>query len=261
VVRLEQKSNSAENSMSNKAARAWIGTSGWEYPHWKKRFYPEDMKASEHLAYYATEFCTAEINNSFYRLPAIETYEKWAEEVPKNFLFAVKASRYLTHMKKLKDSEDPWHRVTSTSSGLNGHLGPVLLQFPAKWKKNIERLNEFLEVAFADDVKPQIAFEFRHPTWYETDVIKLLEKYGCALCIVDAPEFVRKEAITSDFTYIRYHGRESLYASKYTRKELEAEAEKISDWLRQKITVYAYFNNDGQAFAVANARQLNDLHS
>ncbi|MBS2004211.1 MAG: DUF72 domain-containing protein, partial [Cyanobacteria bacterium SZAS LIN-5] len=172
--------------------------------------------------------------------------------------FAVKGSRYLTHMKKLKDPEDPWHRIQVTSSALNEKLGPILLQFPVNWKKNVERLRYFLDVAFSS-TKPRLAFEFRNESWYDTDVISLLEKFNCAMCVVDSPDFVRKEFISSDFMYIRYHGRESLYASKYTTRQLEKEARKISNWLSQDIDVYAYFNNDARAYAVINAKELNIL--
>ncbi|HEY9732001.1 MAG TPA: DUF72 domain-containing protein [Drouetiella sp.] len=245
----------------SKSARAWIGTSGWEYKHWSKRFYPTDIAPKEHLPFYARHFCTTEINNSFYKLPSVETYEKWASEVNPDFLFSVKASRYLTHMKKLKDADDPWHRIAGTSSALKDKLGPILLQFPANWKKNTERLSEFLNIAFADKATPMLAFEFRDESWFEKDIIKLLEEFNCALCIVDSPDFVRKEIITASFTYIRYHGRQTLYASKYTSRQLHVEAAKISKWLEKTTTVFAYFNNDAQAFAVKNAQELNDLLS
>lgn len=246
--------------MTKSGARAWIGTSGWEYKHWQKRFYPSSIKQNQHLPFYSSKFSTAEINNSFYKLPSVETYTKWASEVPSGFVFAVKGSRYLTHMKKLKEPEDPWHRIEVTSSALKEHLGPILLQFPANWKKNVERLRNFLNVAFSNS-NPRIAFEFRHESWYDKEITDLLEEFNCAMCVVDAPDFVKKEVITSDFMYIRYHGRESLYASKYTTRQLEKEAQKIQNWLEQNIEVYAYFNNDAQAYAVNNAEELTEFLS
>lgn len=247
--------------MSKRPVRAWIGTSGWEYKHWEERFYPTDLKKDAHLSFYAEQFSTAEINNSFYKLPSIDTYSKWAEEVPPDFLFSVKASRYLTHMKKLKEPDDPWHRIMQTTAALETKLGPILLQFPANWKVNISRLEEFLNVVYAAEHPPRLAFELRHESWYDKQVIKLLENFNCALCVVDAPDFVRNEYVTSDFMYIRYHGRKSLYASKYTTRQLQVEASKIARWLSQKMDVFAYFNNDAHAYAVANAKELENLLS
>ena len=245
--------------MTKKNTTCLIGTSGWVYKHWKERFYPTDLAQTKYLDFYAHEFPTAEVNNSFYRLPSVETYEKWAKAVDHDFVFAVKASRYLTHMKKLKDPEDPWQRVVSHASGLGEHLGPILLQFPARWGKNMERLEAFLELAYSGDTKYQLAFEFREPGWFEKDVLNLLEKYGAALCIADSTTFVRKEALTADFVYLRYHGRGTLYAGNYTARELQAEAKKIQKYLDDGIAVYAYFNNDGNANAIRNAKSLREM--
>lgn len=235
-------------------AQAFIGTSGWVYPHWKGLFYPEDLPASKFLEYYSQQFETAEVNNSFYRLPSHETYEKWADTVDSQFVFAVKASRYLTHMKKLKDPDDPWHRVTDAASGLEKHLGPILLQFPKHWQKNLDRLREFLTIAA--DENHALAFEFRDPSWFEEDTYKLLKKHGAALCIADSTTFPRHDVVTADFVYIRYHGRDHLYAGNYSNSELKSEEKKIRKWLNAGLDVYVYFNNDGQARAVKNARTL-----
>jgi uncharacterized protein YecE (DUF72 family) len=240
-------------------AKAFVGTSGWVYKSWKGRFYPTDLKSDNYLHFYADEFPTAEVNYSFYKLPSLETYEKWAVEVPSDFIFAVKASRYLTHMKKLKDPEEPWKLLTEHAAPLQKHLGPILLQFPEKWSVNLDRLKEFLAVINAEDAHFKTAFEFRHESWFVPEVMKLLEKYGSALCIADSSKFVRQDTITSDFTYVRYHGRGSLYASNYSIKQLEIEASKLDKYLRQGITVFAYFNNDAEAKAIKNAKTLTSL--
>lgn len=232
----------------------WIGTSGWVYPHWKRRFYPPEVPATQYLHYYASHFDTAEINNSFYRLPTQATYQKWAATVPDGFTFAVKGSRYLSHMKKLKDPEDPWSRIISTAGELKDRLGPILLQFPASWPKNMERLREFLELEQV--AGRRVVLEFRHQTWFSNDVYRLLEKHGVALCIADSTVFPRRDVITADFTYLRYHGRERLYAADYSDADLQVEARLIEKWRNQGIDVFAYFNNDGEARAVANAKTL-----
>jgi uncharacterized protein YecE (DUF72 family) len=242
-----------------------IGTSGWAYKHWLDRFYPDDLKPDDYLRYYAHEFNTAEINYSFYKLPSEENYHNWFQEVGPDFIFAVKGSRYLTHMKKLKDSADPWQKICDTAGCLDKKLGPILMQFPERWKKNTERLKEFLEITKAantGDNKAQgarIAFEFRDESWFCKEVYALLEKFDAALCIADSLKFIRKDVLTTDFTYIRYHGRTPIYAANYSISELKTESKKIQKFLGDGINVYAYFNNDGEAHAIENARQLKKM--
>jgi uncharacterized protein YecE (DUF72 family) len=246
--------------MNMSDGKALIGTSGWVYKHWRKLFYPEELAVKDDLRFYATEFKTAEINNSFYKLPSKETYENWASQVQDTFVFSVKASRYLTHMKKLKDPEEPWSNVVSHAAELGDRLGPILLQFPERWRKNAERLQAFLELS-ADVRDPKrIAFEFRNETWFDSDVYSLLEKYQCALCIADSDKFKRENRLTADFTYIRFHGRgENIYADSYSKDVLKSEAARIKKWLHDGIDVYVYFNNDGMANAIKNARTLREL--
>jgi uncharacterized protein YecE (DUF72 family) len=242
-----------------------IGTSGWAYKHWIGRFYPIDLKPDDYLSFYAQEFNTVEINYSFYKLPSEESYINWFQEVGSDFIFAVKGSRYLTHMKKLKDSRDPWQKICDTASCLDRKLGPILMQFPERWKKNTERLHEFLEITKAIDTTEnkaggaRLAFEFRDESWFCKEVYDVLEKFGAALCIADSLKFIRKDVVTTDFTYIRYHGRTPIYAANYSKSELRAESKKIQKFLDNDIDVYAYFNNDGEAYAIENARQLKKM--
>lgn len=236
-----------------------IGTSGWSYKHWRRKFYPENLPESEWLRYYCQTFSTAEINNSFYKLPSVETYENWKQQSASNFTFAVKGSRFLTHMKKLKDATEPWDNIVSHSAGLGSKRGPILLQFPEKWKKNLARLQEFFEIT-KENQNVDIALEFRNETWFASDTFKLLEKYGVALCIADSQRFIRQDVITGPFTYFRYHGRGArIYAGSYSKEVLKKEAKKMTKLLSQKTSVYAYFNNDGNANAVRNAKTLEQL--
>jgi uncharacterized protein YecE (DUF72 family) len=216
----------------------YIGTSGWVYTHWQGLFYPAKTPAKDLLQYYAGEFRTAEINNSFYKLPTLDTYRSWAEQVPEDFVFAVKASRFLTHMKKLKDPLEPWTNVITHAAELGPRLGPVLLQFPERWQKNLPRLEEFFDMASAQIIRPRIAVEFRNQSWFDDDVYSILEKYGAALCIADSDRFVREDRLTADFTYMRFHGRGQLYATSYTNDFLEHEAKNMKRLMAKGIDVY-----------------------
>jgi uncharacterized protein YecE (DUF72 family) len=243
---------------------ARIGTSGWAYKHWKDIFYPIELSADAELAFYSANFDTAEINYSFYKLPSVQSYENWRDETPDDFLFSVKASRYLTHMKKLIDPEEPWSRIQDTAGQLNEKLGPILFQFPERWKKNVARLQQFLEVASPSPSKAgshryKLTFEFRDDSWFCSEVYKLLEKHNAALCIADSLKYSRKDIVTADFVYFRYHGREPIYAADYSASEIRAEAKIISKLLDQKLNVFAYFNNDGRGHAIKNAKHLRKL--
>jgi len=239
-----------------------IGTSGWQYDSWKKRFYPPKLKENKKLEFYSREFNTVEINYSFYKLPAIAEFERWKKEVPKDFLFAVKASRYLTHNKKLKDAEDSWDRVLTTSYGLGSKLGPVLLQFPQRWKVNVDRLDTFLSMVKKHSrKKPRLVFEFRNDTWFSKDVFKILSRHNAALCIADTDKFPTDDTITADFAYFRYHGRGKSAAPNYSDEYLAKQAKKMKRLLKDGIDVYAYFNNDNKGRAIENARTLIDLMS
>lgn len=238
-------------------AKILIGTSGWAYPSWRGTFYPEDLPSRRYLEFYASEFPTTEVNYSFYHLPKPETYAKWAAQVPDEFLFSVKASRLITHTKRLKDVADPWEAFASNARSLGSHLGPILLQFPSSFRCERARLAAFLKMAGSSGTK--LAFEFRHESWFVEAVYRLLTRHSAALCIADSPAYPRRDVLTADFTYLRFHGREQLFASRYSKTELAAEARKIKRYRRDGVEVYVYFNNDALGHAVENVRMLRSL--
>lgn len=240
-------------------ARLLIGTSGWTYSSWKGVFYPSDLPSRHYLEFYAREFPSTEVNYSFYHLPRPSTYEKWAAQVPDEFIFALKASRFITHIKRLVDVEEAWATFVQNALVLGSHLGPILLQFPPSFRCDRRKLAAFLGSAQwpAPKSQPvQLAFEFRHESWFSEQTYALLSRHNAALCIADSPRYPRKDLLTADFVYLRFHGRTDLFASKYTESELADEAKRIRRYLRDGRDVYVYFNNDALGHAVANARTL-----
>jgi len=244
-----------QQKLQSTASTAWlqIGTSGWVYQHWMERFYPPQLPADQLLPFYAQHFTTVEVNFSFYRLPERSVFEAWRSQTPAGFCFAVKASRYLTHMKKLKDPQEPLTRLMERATGLQEKLGPVLFQLPPMWALNLERLQFFLELL---QTYPQqrYTFEFRHPSWLVPQVYKLLERAGVALCLPVSPKVPLDICLTASWTYIRMHcGQEGMG---YSEPELLDWATRIRSFLAQEIDVYVYFNNDPDAHAIHNAQRL-----
>ena len=237
-----------------KKGKVFIGTSGWAYNHWIDVFYPEDLKQKDWLDFYIKHFSTVELNASFYHLPKPKTFSNWREKTSKDFIFAVKASRFITHVKKLRNCKEPWQRFIDAAKNLKENLGPILFQLPPFLKANPKVLEDFLEIL--SKKKYLYTLELRHKSWFCDEIYKILKKYNVALCIADSPHWPTEEIITSNFVYIRFHGGQILYGSEYSLKELKAWARKIKKWLKQKLDVYVYFNNDAQGFAVKNARQL-----
>jgi uncharacterized protein YecE (DUF72 family) len=243
-------------------AHLHIGTSGWVYRSWKGPFYPDTLPSRRYLAFYAQEFSTTEINSSFYHLPRFTTFTNWAEQVPEDFIFAVKASRFLTHTKRLLDPEEPWQRFVESAVNLGSHLGPILLQFPPSFTINAPRLEAFFKLA--KTVKPRsfalrLVCEFRHESWFHPDIYRLLNRYRVAWCIADGAKYSRKDLVTTDFAYIRYHGRSKMFASNYSKAMLLKEARLIRQYLRDGLDTFVYFNNDAHANAVRNAKLLKRL--
>jgi uncharacterized protein YecE (DUF72 family) len=239
-----------------------IGTSGWTYSSWKGAFYPLDLPSRRYLEFYSKEFPTTEVNYSFYHLPRPSTYEKWAAQVPESFIFALKASRFITHVKRLVEVEKAWTTFVQNALTLGPHLGPVLLQFPPSFRSDRRKLAAFLKGAQRPAPKSQLlrlAFEFRHESWFTEEVYALLRQHNAALCIADSPRDPRRNELTAEFVYFRFHGRTDLFASKYTEAELGEEAMRIKRCLRDGLDVYVYFNNDALGHAVANARTLQRL--
>ncbi len=241
--------------------KLFIGTSGWVYSDWEGIFYPEDLPSKDKLKYFSQHFKTAEINYSFYHLPRKSTYQNWYSQTPKDFLFAVKASRFITHIKRLKGVSQAWKTFLENALNLKEKLGPILFQFPPSFKatgENTKRLEEFLKsTCLKWKIKqPRLAFEFRHRSWCDERIYKLLKKYNTAWVIADSPRYPRADVVTANFVYVRMHGSKVLFSSKYTKKELKDLAQKIKKWLGQKLDVYVYFNNDTQGFAIENAKEL-----
>ena len=234
-------------------ARIHIGTSGWHYKHWIGDFYPERYPPAKMLSWYSREFHTVEINNSFYRLPEAKTFEEWGKGVPPGFMFAVKASRFLTHLKRLKDAADPIQLFFSRANHLREHLGPVLFQLPPKWRADVCRLREFLSVL---PPNRQYSIEFRDDSWHTDAVYDLLRQHNIALCLHDWRALAWSHILTANFTYIRFHGTTGRYAGNYPEPLLRSWANKIQLWARDLSEVFAYFNNDVGGHAIRNARTL-----
>ncbi len=226
------------------------------YDHWREVFYPTGLPKSKWLEFYRRSFDTVELNNPFYRLPKKETFEKWAREVPADFVYSVKASRYITHVKKLHEVDEALSRMLEHYRGLGGKLAVILFQFPASWHKNVERLAGLLDLLPGDI---RTAFEFRHESWFSVDIYDLLEKHGAALCIADSPRFPKVAKVTAPFTFVRMHGGSVLYGSEYSDEELREWARRIEGFLNHDVDTFVYFNNDAQGYAVANARRLKSL--
>ena len=240
-----------------------IGTSGWNYNDWKEAFYPEKVKSKDYLKFYAKHFPTTEVNYSFYRLPRPKTYQNWRQQTPADFCFAVKTSRFITHIKKLKDIRQPWNTFIKNALNLKKKLGPILFQFPPNFKaseENIKRLENLLKIT-SRRKKLETAFEFRHVSWLDEKIYSLLRKYNAAWVIADSSTYPKAEIITADFVYVRMHGSKILFSSRYTDKELKTLARKIKKWNRKAKKIYVYFNNDVRGYAVENAKKLAELLS
>jgi uncharacterized protein YecE (DUF72 family) len=236
----------------------WIGTSGWHYKHWKGNFYPPLLPASGMLAYYIQHFDTVELNNSFYRLPAKTSLSAWRDTTPRHFHFAVKGSRFLTHMKKLNNAEDGLKRFLDAVDVLSPKLGCILFQLPPNWEIHLDRLAAFLELLPRDR---RWVFEFRNPTWDTIQTYDLLAKHNAGYCIFDLNGYLSPIQVTSDFAYIRLHGPGGKYQGSYSDAALAAWAKKIDAWRKRLSAVYVYFDNDDSGYAPRNALRLKTLLS
>jgi uncharacterized protein YecE (DUF72 family) len=243
-------------SDSSSRRPVWIGCSGWNYRHWREAFYPKGLPARRWLEYYATEFDTVEVNNTFYRLPTLSAVEGWARQSPPRFVFSMKASRYLTHMKRLTDMDSGvalfYERIEPLRRA--GKLGPVLWQLPGSFARDDERLAGAL-----GKLPPgRHCFEFRHPSWFAQDVYSILREHGVALVIGDHPQRpFQAHELTTDWTFIRFHYGSRGRDGNYSATELERWRGRIARW-RSSAEVFAYFNNDWNAYAINNAKALRD---
>ncbi|MEX0771553.1 MAG: DUF72 domain-containing protein [Balneolales bacterium] len=236
-----------------------IGTSGWHYKHWKGPFYKEDEKNKNFLEVYCQTFKTAEINNSFYKLPSKETFKSWASMVPDDFIFSVKASRYITHMKNLKDPKGPLNNFYKGIEPLGDKVGPILFQLPPGWKLKLERLNDFLNHLSKDY---RHTFEFRNETWFDEQIYDTLKEHNSSFCIYDLKQKTSPKETTSDLVYIRLHGpAEDPYQGEYQKKGLKQWAKNITNWKDQGKEVYCYFDNDQNGYAPKDAVRLIEMIS
>jgi len=227
-----------------------IGTSGYHYDHWKGVFYPEDLSKGEWFSYYARQFDTVEINNTFYRLPEAATFDAWRRQAPKGFCYALKFSRYGSHIVRLKKPQATIRKFLQRADRLGDFLGPILVQLPPNWKADPKRLAAFLKAAPKDH---RWAVEFRDPRWLCEEVFTILQSHNAALCIHDMIDD-HPRRITADWVYLRFHG--DRYSGCYSHQLLTTRAAEIQKCLTEGLDVFTYFNNDAQGYAVQNAADL-----
>jgi uncharacterized protein YecE (DUF72 family) len=233
--------------------RVWVGTSGWQYASWKRRFYPKDVPQRKWLEYFSARFPTVEINNSFYQLPKQKSFVRWREESAGEFVITVKASRYITHIRRLRDCRDPVMLFWSRAGKLGKKLGPVLFQLPPRFGVDPDRLETFLEVV-PKAMRP--AFEFRDDSWETDEVYALLDGAGAAFVLADRPGRRMGDVVTGGWSYVRLHqGRRA--SPFYSRAKLRRWADHIAALPTKDV--YVYFNNDEQGAAIKDARTLMEL--
>jgi uncharacterized protein YecE (DUF72 family) len=232
----------------------WIGTSGWTYDGWRGPFYPEDLAKKRWLEWYGTQFSTTEVNGSFYRTPSLEAVRGWREQTPEEFTFAWKASKFITHWKRLSEnSKNSLELMETRLKELGPKAGPVLFQLPARFKADAGRLKSFFKMSSR---RYKYAFEFRDASWYTDEIFKLLRKRNVALCISDHVDAPAPWEVTADFVYVRGHGRTGEYHTRYGAKAMRQWAATIKGWKRKGLEVFCYFDNDQKSAAPLDARQL-----
>jgi uncharacterized protein YecE (DUF72 family) len=230
-----------------------VGCSGWNYNHWKGLFYPKESSSGAWFKEYSSHFSTVEVNNTFYQLPEASTFKKWHDQAPPKFIYAVKANRFITHMKKLKDPRKSVKRFLDRALLLKENLGPILFQLPPHWRVNAERLDHFT------DVLPkglQYVFEFRERSWYCEDIYKILSSKKMSLCLHDMKGLESPDLLVGPILYMRFHGSSELYGGKYRISTLRKRAKLIKEAMNEGKDAYAYFNNDAEANAPKDALKL-----
>jgi uncharacterized protein YecE (DUF72 family) len=242
----------------NRAGIIRVGTSGWHYSHWRGAFYDPKIAVKAQFEEYAKSFDTVELNNAFYKLPTANTVRIWKAKAPAGFLYAVKAHRFITHMKKLKSAKDSVDLFMDRISCLGRKLGPVLFQLPPKWNLNVSRLEEFVALL---PKRQRFAFEFRNVSWYHQDVYDVLKKKNSALCIYELAGHHSPTVITADFVYVRLHGPGDKYQGSYTEGVLSDWARQCRTWRRAGLDVFVYFDNDQSGYAAFNALRLRQMLS
>ena len=235
----------------------WIGTSGWTYDSWRGPFYPSDVAKGKWLRWYGQQFPTVEINGSFYRTPSLEAVKTWREETPQDFVFAWKASKFITHWKRLTEAcRNSLELMETRLKALGPKVGPILFQLPARFKADRERLASFLKLL---PKRYRYAFEFRDESWYDDRILDVLRERNVALCLSDHRDAPAPWTVTARHVYVRGHGPTGEYKDQYPRTMLRRWAQKISEWKRQNLDVYCYFDNDQKSAAPLDARQLSHM--
>ncbi len=236
-------------------ARCYIGTSGWSYDSWVPHFYPADLPRERWLEFYAERFNSAEINVTFYRTPPETMFKAWARRTPEGFIFALKASRFITHVKRLQVEQASVDKVMQRATLLGERLGPILYQLPPRFPCDPERLEAFVRLLSAEKVN---AFEFRDPSWFDERVYDILRHHGLVFCIYHMPRQKSPVVVTGPAAYLRLHGKKGLYYGRYGAA-LKPWARRIKGWLEEGEDVYVYFNNTGAGEAVDDALYLQEL--
>ncbi|MFW6371012.1 MAG: DUF72 domain-containing protein [Bacteroidota bacterium] len=241
--------------------KLYIGCSGFHYSDWRNKFYPEKLPKKEWLGYYSQHFNTVEINNTFYKMPQEKTFREWMDKTPSDFKFTIKANRYFTHQKKLNvddDFRDSFYSFDETIKSLGSKLGCVLWQLPGNLHKNEEKLESLLKLL---DARTHHVLEFRHESWFEQAVYELLKKHKISYCMLSAPGKLPEDIVsTAKTAYLRFHGKSSWYNYHYSENELESWHNRLMK-MKGVDRLYIYFNNDHNAWAVENARELIKMFS
>lgn len=237
--------------------KLWIGTSGWTYKGWRGPFYPPEIPARTWLSWYAEQFPTTEINGSFYRTPSLEAVAAWRDQTPAGFLFAWKASKFITHWKRLSPaSQNSLELMETRLAVLEPKVGPILFQLPPHFKPDRERLASFIALL---SKKRKYAFEFRDPNWYQPAVLDLLRDHDISLCLSDHRDAPSPWEVTAGHVYVRGHGPAGDYKDRYPKKTLDQWRKTFATWRRKKLTVYCYFDNDQKTAAPLDARRLIEM--
>jgi uncharacterized protein YecE (DUF72 family) len=236
-----------------------VGTSGWQYDHWRGDFYSEKLPKSRWFEHYASIFSTVELNNSFYRQPKSATWERWQDQAPAQFCYAIKANRFITHIKRFRDGEDPIERFLDGAERLKSHLGPVLFQAPPNFEKtdeNLGRLDEFFSLM---PRRVRSVLEFRHPSWYDDETYELLRRRQVSFCIHDMTKLETPVVTTGPIAYLRFHGSGARYGGNYSDEMLGDWAKRIRSLSHHVEGVWCYFNNDIGGHAPRNALTLREM--
>lgn len=240
--------------------KIFIGTSGWSYNHWSGIFYPSDLDARHYLEFYITNFDCVELNSSFYHLPYKSVVEGWIRRTPENFRFCLKLSRFITHQLHLANTESSLVKFTNVFERMKSRIGPVLVQLPPQMTYDKSLIEDFLDLLKKICSGYRFAFEVRHKSWINDAFFSLLSEHKAALVIADSGNrYPYNESVTTDMVYLRFHGREQLYASDYSTSILKEYAVKIKQWTEGGNDVWIFFNNDFNGYAVKNARELKNI--